>query len=410
MRRSALSPAPLVVAFFTGWVFMYADRAALSPVLGVLGEEFGVGAAHLGLVASVFYLAYAAFQIPFGLAAESVGRKRLLVVGFICFGLTTLLTGLAWAFPVVLVLGFLTGVGQATYYPTQYSIAAEALPVGRRAAYLAMINSGMAVGIGGGTALAAFLAFRLDLGWRLSLFVMGGLTMVTALLLRRLVSEPQRGENCNDAGRVGLREVLGRPHFAAYIAGFCSLYGFFVVLTWLPYYLEAERGYSGAGAGYASTLAVWPAIPAAILASVLSDRLADRRWPLYVMMPAAGFVLALLPLATTRAQIAAVLIGYGLVGKLAVDPLLVAYLADINEARAYSPAFSVFNFAGMASSVVAPLVTGILGELTGTMDAAFYLSAGLLLLGAVALRVLGIPTPVPPAASHDDEGIGRHLE
>lgn len=401
MRRAvAASPIPLVVAFFTGWVFMYADRAALSPVLGMLGEEFQVGATQLGLVASVFYFSYAAFQIPFGLAAETVGRKRLLVAGFALFGLTTLLAGLAWAFAVLLALGFLTGVGQATYYPTQYSIAAEALPARHRAAYLSVINSGMAVGIGGGTAFAAFLAFRLDLGWRLALVVMGGLTILTAALLHGLVSEPQRTMTGREAPRVGLRAVLGREQLAAYVAGFCSLYGFFVVLTWLPYYLETERGYSSLDAGYASTLAVWPAIPAAVVAALLSDRLSDRRRLLYVMMPAAGLVLATLPLAATRAQIAGVLLCYGVVGKLAVDPLLVAYLADNNEPRAYSAAFSVFNFAGMASSVVAPLVTGLIGELTGTMNAGFYLSASLLVLGAVVLGALGEPPPrAPPEGS-----------
>lgn len=65
---------------------MYTDRAVFSPVLGVIGVEFGVSPVGLGLLGSAFYFAYAAFQISVGLVAESIGHKRLLVWGSPCSG------------------------------------------------------------------------------------------------------------------------------------------------------------------------------------------------------------------------------------------------------------------------------------------------------------------------------------
>ena len=42
--------------FFLGWVFMYADRTILSPVQGVIREEFLLSNAEVGLITSVFFI------------------------------------------------------------------------------------------------------------------------------------------------------------------------------------------------------------------------------------------------------------------------------------------------------------------------------------------------------------------
>lgn len=46
--------------FFLGWVFMYADRTILSPVQGVIREEFLLSNAEVGLITSVFFIMYTA--------------------------------------------------------------------------------------------------------------------------------------------------------------------------------------------------------------------------------------------------------------------------------------------------------------------------------------------------------------
>ena len=62
--------------FFLGWVFMYADRTILSPVQGVIREEFLLSNAEVGLITSVFFIMYTAVQIPSGLLGDRFGRTR----------------------------------------------------------------------------------------------------------------------------------------------------------------------------------------------------------------------------------------------------------------------------------------------------------------------------------------------
>ena len=75
------------------------------------------------------------------------------------------------------------------------------------------------------------------------------------------------------------------------------------------------------------------------------------------------------------------LILYGFVGKLALDPLLVALVSDLAPAERLATAMAFLNFAGMASSVLAPYITGHLTTTFGNMELAFYLSAVVLLVG-----------------------------
>ena len=383
---------PLLGAFFLGWVFMYADRSVFSPVVSEIRGEFGVSLAQVGLLSSAFFLAYAALQVPFGIVAERVGRKRLLVGGFGLFGVSTAASGLVGDFALLVALGVVTGVGQATYYPTQFSISAEAIPRRGRAVGLAIINNGMAVGVAGGTVVATLLAFNAGLGWRVSLVVMGALTVLTAMVMARLVWEPARS---GPRERAPLAASLERPQIATYIAAFCSLFGFFVILVWLPYYLQSSRGLESSSSGFVAALAALPAIPAAIILAHWSDRTGRRRPLVHGLFMAAALSLVAIAIAPTVEVVVLALVAYGLTGKLVADPLLVAHLADITDPRAYAMTYGLFNFAGMSASVVAPLMAGIIGEATGDIGPAFVLAAVLLIIGTVTLWRYGGPGQSP---------------
>ena len=80
------------------------------------------------------------------------------------------------------------------------------------------------------------------------------------------------------------------------------------------------------------------------------------------------------------------LIAYGLTGKLALDPVVVAWVADrvaLTEPQAMGAVMGVFSFCGMSSAVVAPLVSGWIKDTTGSLEGALYLAAGLVVAGMI---------------------------
>lgn len=401
----------IVVLCFLGWVFLYADRTILSPVLGAIGDEWGLDEAQLGLISSVFFLAYTAVQIPTGLVADRFGKKGLLVSGFILFGLATGLSGLAPHYASFLLAGALAGFGQGTYYATQFALSSSAIPQSRRGFGTAVINSGMAVGISLGLILASFTTFRLGWGWRAPFVVMALPTIIVGLLFAIYIRERSPGHGDprtihrngherrdgagaspnapTEGGAVPIRAALSARLIGLYFVNFTSLYGFFFILTWLPYYLQFERDFPVASTGLISSLVPWASIPGALLISYLSDRSGKRLQLVRLLLPAAAVSIFGIAYVQSAALLFAFLIFYGLVGKLAVDPLLVALVSELAPAERLATAMGFLNFGGMAASVLAPYITGYLTATFGNMELAFYLSAAVLLIGFAVSLLLG---------------------
>lgn len=440
LRREARPPYWIVVVAlcFLGWVFLYSGRTILSPVLGAIGAEWRLDEAQLGLISSVFFLAYTAMQIPTGLLADRFGRKGLLVAGFLLFGVATGLSGLAPSYGVFLVTGALAGLGQGTYYSTQYALSSAVIPPEQRALGSAVINSGMAVGISLGLLVSSFTTFRLGWGWRAPFLVMAGPIILAAVLFARFVHEGKavhvQGESVQDDGthpagtredrRVGaavaisqksapalpLQFVLTRRLLGLYAVNFTSLYGFFVILTWLPYYLEVVRGFPVETTGFISSLVPWASIPGALLVSAISDRTGRRLHLVRALLVLAALSIMGIVYAKSRLVLFACLILYGLVGKLAMDPLVVALTSEWAPAGRMATAMAFLNFAGMASSVLAPYVTGYLTSATGRMDLAFFIAGTLLLAGfgiALAMPDRAQASVAPPRQSAIASGLRR---
>lgn len=377
-----------VFMFWLGWIFMYADRTILNPVMGDIQKEFSLNNTQLGLISSAFFFVYAAFQVPSGILGDKIGKKKVLVPGFVLFGIFTAVSGWAKSFMTLLIARGVTGAGQGTYYGPQFGLSSEQIPEEKRSFGAAIINSGMAVGTAGGFIISSWIVYDLGYSWRMPFYVMAVPTVIVGLLILFLVKEKRReAKIAKESGEqpASLKDLVrNKDLLKIYVTVFCSLFGFFVILTWLPYYLKTERAIDGSEIGSISSLVAWVSIPGALLWAKLSDKLGKRKaiaGPLLIAAIISVSCIAYLP--TVELVIAAICL-YGLVGKLALDPILVASVADNVKPEQYSSAFGVYNFVGMSSSVVAPTLAGFMSDTTGSLASSFYLSAALLAIGLVS--------------------------
>lgn len=86
----------------------------------------------------------------------------------------------------------------------------------------------------------------------------------------------------------------------------------------------------------------------------------------------------------------AALILYGLVGRTVSDTVIISWFGDhVSEKSLGSlgAAVGVFNLVGMSSAVLAPLVSGLVKDITGSLSGAFYLGAIIVLAGMVCTAV-----------------------
>jgi MFS family permease len=378
-----------VALFFMGWVLIYATRNILSASMGAIQEEFGLTLPQLGLINSVFFFTYTLIQIPSGMMGDRFGLRRILVIGFLVFGVFTGLTGAATSFSMLILMRALTGIGQGAYYGPQYALSSSAIPIEHRGLGSAIINSGMSFGISLGLIGAGCIVNTLGLNWRHCFSIFAVPAVIIGILARFLIREDRPADNVNAEEETAAPPAEEKKHrrnvAAVYVMVFCSLFGFFIVQTWLPYYLQNERGIAAGRAGFVSSLVAWASIPGALFFSGMSDK-TRRRKPFIVLLTALAF-LSIIGCARFRSYglMILCLVMYGLTGKLALDPILAAAVADNCPSRSRGIIFSTYNFVGMSSSILAPYIAGILSESTGSLASAFSLSGGLLLVGLIAV-------------------------
>lgn len=378
----------VVFAFFLGWVFIYADRAILNPVLLNIQLDFSLTNAQTGLISSIFFFTYAAVQVPAGMLGDKISYKWILVPCYIAFGVTTALTGLAPTYIMLLFFSALTGIGQGAFFGPQYALSSKIIPLERRTIGSALINSGSAVGITLGFIGSSYITLAGTQSWRTPFLIFSIPTVIVGIIIWLAIKDykvESTQENKELKASFSIKDLFTRDLLISYVVAFCSLYGFFVALTWLPYFLQTERAIIGTQSGMLSSLIALASIPGAILFSMISDRLGKRKIIALILLPLASISLFMVAYAQSFTGLIIALTCYGLTGKLALDPILFAFVADHAPKNNYATIFGVFNLAGMSASVVAPYVTGFIADVTGTMVAGFYLAAIILIIGFIIM-------------------------
>ena len=370
----------LVAVLCAGWAVIYADRTVLYPLLTVIGREFGLSGVQTGLITGAYFTLYVSGQLTSGLLAERFGLKRMLIlyclvaaVGMAGFGLA------AVNYLALLAVAGLHGLGAGAYYPMAYSIAIHSIPGSARGVASGIINGGMSLGLVAGLALAGPF-YQATGSWRVPFLILAIPTFLVALLYRGAVREVQIPARRSDS----LWRMLRDPTLLCMnLAGFCVLYGWWVLLSWAPVFFQTERGVSLTMSGLYTLVIAFTAIPSGLILGRLSDRIGRKRIILG-MLPLMAVTLVAVAQVHSRTGMLLVLMAYGLVGKLAWDPLGIAWLGDYmsrTRPEAVGAAVALFSFTSVMSAVIGPPLTGWIKDLTGSLAGGFYVAAAVALVG-----------------------------
>jgi MFS family permease len=133
---------------------IFLDQTAVAVALPAIGREFGTGAHELQWVITAYLLALAVFMPAAGRLADTIGHKRLMIIGMLVFGAGSACCALAPSLPLLIVARFVQGLGAAVLQPLALASTTTVMPDERR---------GWAIGIfsTGGTAFLPVLIFAL---------------------------------------------------------------------------------------------------------------------------------------------------------------------------------------------------------------------------------------------------------
>ncbi|RHW42881.1 MFS transporter [Neobacillus notoginsengisoli] len=391
----------IVILFCLGWTVIWTYRTILNPILPEIKGQLGITSdASMGLIASVFFLCYTSMQIPSGFLADKFGRKVILIPGFILFAFGALTVGFAPSLLFLLIGSAFAGLGQGTYYGPAYSISSLAIPSEKRGFSTAIINSGSALGMGIGFIGSSYLVKGLGFSWRPLLFITSGLILLMAFAFTKVIKEGKRQNQVVNAekgsqDKASFKTLFGDVRMlGAYVLYFATCYGYYMIVTWLPSYLQLERGFKGVAIGFASSLVAFAAVPGALLFSKVADKFKNKKITVVLILELIAAATLFLTVAVQNNSLLLVfLVLYGFFGKLAVDPILISYVADIAPKKGYSTTLGFFNFFGMMSSVVAPFVTGMISDATGSKILGFYVAIIIILIGTGVMFLTNLRKP-----------------
>ncbi len=164
------SPWPV---FFTACVAVFlvsVDATVLFAAFAALRQSFaGTSAADLSWVLNAYTVVYAALLVPAGRLADTLGRRRMFMVGTGLFMLASLACGLATDVTMLVAARVVQAMGAAVLTPASLSIVLGAFPASRRAVAVSLWGavSGLAAAVG--PSLGSLLVDTL--GWRWAFFI-----------------------------------------------------------------------------------------------------------------------------------------------------------------------------------------------------------------------------------------------
>ena len=385
----------------------YFDRIALSIANSAVSEELDLTAAQMGLLLSAFSLPYAIAQLPLGILLDRIGARIMLGAGLMLWSLAQLAGGFVQTLNQFFVARVLLGVGEAPQFPAGAKVFSEwyALEERGRPTGIFVASTTIAPALAPPVLTGIMLAF----GWRGMFIIMGMLGVFAAVGWyalyrdrRDVQLEPEEVDylsgvdrSASDENRMTVSEWKGlftkRTTWGISLGFMGVIYMVFLYVTWLPAYLQQERGLSIAESGWVLMIPFIGGTLGQLTSGVASDRLlarglspiASRKWPICIgLVFAALFTVpaAYTPNLTT-AIICLTLAMYFVNLASGGSWALVSVAAP---RRLVASLGSIMNFGGYLAGAAAPLITGIVVDETGSFVNALLISACVALAGALA--------------------------
>ncbi|HLW75905.1 MAG TPA: MFS transporter, partial [Bryobacteraceae bacterium] len=250
----------------------YADRSNLSIGATNIQNDLHLSKYQLGILLSAFFWTYALSQLlnAAGWIVDRWNVGWVLMGGVALWSFATGACGLAHSLALLFALRFLVGAGESIAYPSYGRIIVNCFDERHRGFSNAAIDAGTKLGPALGASLGGLLIPRY--GWRIFFVVLGACGLLWAIAW--MFSMPQSPRlSAGLKTKVDVGEILRLPELWWTSLGlFGSNYFWYFLITWLPPYLEDERGFPKEKMAAFSTMSYL----AIALSSVSSGWLSDR--------------------------------------------------------------------------------------------------------------------------------------
>ncbi|TJZ96815.1 MFS transporter [Actinacidiphila oryziradicis] len=242
--RSERGPVLIAIMLSTGLVAL--DSTILATAVPSVVRDLG-GFSQFPWLFSVYLLTQAVTVPLYGKFADSLGRKPVMFFGIAAFLLGSVLCGVAWSMPLLIVARAVQGIGAGAVQPISMTMVGDLYTVKERARVQGYVASVWGIASVIGPTLGGL--FSEYLSWRLIFFVNLPLGAVAVWMLSRHFSEKVTRKNDKKVDYAGAAALTGGfsllilgllegsvawgwaspPSIAIFVIGIALLVGFFLI-------------------------------------------------------------------------------------------------------------------------------------------------------------------------------------
>ena len=439
-RPAGATPA---AHFRRGWIYVlllglvtinYMDRSALGVVAQAVRSEFKLSPVQMGYLFSSFLWTYTIFILPIGIMLDRFSARSINSIGIALWSIVMAATALVGSFTGLFIMRLIMGAGEATSIPSCGRIVREWMPARERGVANVFWGAGSFVGPAIGAVITASIAGAF--GWRAAFVFLGALGFVWLAFNLAWFDQPERVKwlTEDERGRILAERSAGTPDeigihgraavvlellrspsmWGAMIAQAAGIYTLYLLLFWLPSYLQETKHLTIMKTGLYTAVPWAIAVPVSIAIGALSDRLlksqtllAGGRRAMVIACVLLAAVVVFVPFASSTALILT-LFALSLSGINAAISLNVTLVTDlVHRARDVGKAIGLTILSGNICGLMAPIVTGYVVDRLHSYDWALWIAGMLLAIGAVALGTMTRAVILPGVAQAAKELAGR---
>ncbi|EON16666.1 MFS transporter [Cupriavidus necator] len=399
----------LVPFLMVCFLIAYLDRVNVGFAKLQMSQQLGFSETVYGLGAGIFFIGYFLFEVPSNLALHKFGAKVWIGRIMITWGILSACFAFVQTPTQFYTLRFLLGLAEAGFTPGIVYYLSCWYPSHRRAKIMAIYCMGSPLSGIIGNPLSGFLMGSMagvsGLGGWQWMFV---IEAVPAVLLgcfcfyyldnsiakakwltsaEKQVLELAKSEDVkavDPQARVGKVFTDPRVWLISLIC-FCYVTGQYGITLWLPTFIRSTGVSDPLHIGMLSAIPYMAAIVSMYFFGRSADKHRERRWHLIIpcMMGAIGFLA--LPWVMHNTALSLVFLSIAAAGILTCTPLFwslpTAFLSGAALATAIAMSNSIGNLAGFTSGYM----IGYLRDVTQSGNSAYYMIAGMLMLGAFCI-------------------------
>ena len=194
------------------------------PVTPTIMNELNISGSVVGYMVAAFAVTQLIMSPIAGRWVDRFGRKIMIIIGLIIFGMSEVLFGIGKTVEVLFISRMLGGVSAAFIMPAVTAFIADITTVDTRSKALGYMSAAVSTGFIVGPGIGGFLA---EIGTRVPFFFAAVFALLAAILSIILLREPDRNAKAEEGTRqkTRIKLIFAPMFFVSFMIIFISQFG-----------------------------------------------------------------------------------------------------------------------------------------------------------------------------------------